>query len=139
MITGDANLYLPAVQTASAFHRPQRVMTVICGIAGTVLGLGIYQHFIAAIDLLASIAPPLIGPLLVEFYITSRHKFEAAHEEALPAWNPAAFLAFGIGVGVTFITPEDIAKALVGLLVSMIAYAILAPILKFKANTPEAP
>ncbi|MEM9878552.1 MAG: cytosine permease, partial [Pseudomonadota bacterium] len=70
--TGDANLYLPAVQTASVFKRPQRVMTVLCGLAGTVLGLGIYQQFLFWIDLLASIAPPLVGPLLVDYYLLNR-------------------------------------------------------------------
>ncbi len=38
---GDANLYLPVIQTSSVFRRPQHVMTVICGILGTLVGLGI--------------------------------------------------------------------------------------------------
>ena len=42
--TGDANLYLPAVQTASVFRRPQRVMTVICGLLGTIIGPVSYTH-----------------------------------------------------------------------------------------------
>ena len=131
--TGDANLYLPAVQTSSAFRRPQRVTTVICGLLGTLLGLGIYQHFISAIDLLASIAPPLIGPLLVKFYFTSRGDFDPDREDHIPTWNPAAFAAYFIGAGTTFITPDYLAKALVGLLVSMLAYLILERVLKPRA------
>jgi len=61
--TGDANLYLPVIQTSSVFRRPQRVMTVICGVLGTIAGLGIYQHFMNWIEFLASIVPPLIGPV----------------------------------------------------------------------------
>jgi cytosine permease len=30
--TGDANLYLPSIQTASVFRRPKRVMVVVCGL-----------------------------------------------------------------------------------------------------------
>ena len=43
--TGDTNLYLPSIQTASVFRLPKRVTIVICGTIGTILGLGIYQYF----------------------------------------------------------------------------------------------
>lgn len=82
--TGDANLYLPAVQTASVFKRPQRVMTVLCGLLGTILGLGIYAKFLFWIDLLASLAPPVIGPLIVDFYITNRAKYRQLDDQVLP-------------------------------------------------------
>ena len=124
--TGDANLYLPAVQTASAFKRPQRVMTVICGILGTIVGLGIYAKFMIWIDLLASIAPPLIGPLLVEFYILRKKGLFQSKLEDLPSWKPAAFIAYFVGAASTFFAPEWAAKALVGLLVSVFAYWVLA-------------
>lgn len=123
--TGDANLYLPAVQTASVFKRPQRVMTVICGILGTILGLGIYAKFLAWIDLLAMLAPPVIGPLIVDYYITGKRKYAELTLEDLPKINPAAFIAYAIGAGSTFLAPPWSAKALVGLIVSMAAYWLL--------------
>ena len=126
--TGDANLYLPAVQTASVFKRPQKVMTVICGILGTILGLGIYAHFVAAIDLLASIAPPLIGPLLVGFYLTERDRFKSLEIEKVETLNWRAFAAYAVGAGSTFFAPEYIAKSLLGLFVSMLVYLILSVI-----------
>jgi len=122
--TGDANLYLPAVQTASVFKRPQRVMTVLCGLAGTILGLGIYEQFLFWIDLLASIAPPLVGPLLVDYYLVNRAKYAPDYDGPLPVWNPSAFAAYAIGAGVTFLAPAWVAKALVGLVASMLAYAV---------------
>lgn len=124
--TGDANLYLPAVQTASVFKRPQRVMTVICGMLGTILGLGIYAKFLVWIDLLASLAPPVIGPLIIDYYITNRRKYSQVALDALPKWNPAAFLAYSIGAASTFVAPAWSAKALVGLIVSMAAYWLLS-------------
>lgn len=124
--TGDANLYLPAVQTASAFRRPQPVMTVICGLIGTVLGLGIYARFLDWIDLLASIAPPLIGPLLVDYYLINRRKYDAGLVDDLPAWNPAAFIAYGLGAASTFVAPDWTASSLVGLGVSMLVYLALS-------------
>ncbi|MEO9469563.1 cytosine permease [Parasphingorhabdus sp.] len=122
--TGDANLYLPAVQTSSTFKRPTKAMTVICGVLGTILGLGIYQSFIAWIDLLASIAPPIAGPLLIDYYLINKQKYNSGFEH-ISKWNPAAFLAYAIGAGSSFLAPDWIAKALVGLVVSMIAYVAL--------------
>ena len=77
--TGDANLYLPVIQTSSIFKRPQHVTTVICGALGTILGLGLYQNFMEWINLLASIVPPLIGPVIVEYYFVNRKKFHTGH------------------------------------------------------------
>ena len=123
--TGDANLYLPVIQTSSLFKRPKRVMTVICGLLGTALGLGIYQKFIPFIDLLASITPPLVGPLLVDFYLVNRRKYDSSDVAALPVWNPVAFIAYALGVGSTFISPPWLTKALVGLIVSVVSYFVL--------------
>jgi cytosine permease len=123
--TGDANLYLPVIQTSSVFKRPKRVMTVICGLLGTVLGLGIYQRFIPFIETLASIAPPLIGPLLVDFYIVNRHKYDDTDMTDLPILNPVAFVAYGLGVAATFYDQPWIMKAVVGLIASIVSYFVL--------------
>ncbi|WP_394729962.1 cytosine permease [Altererythrobacter sp. GH1-8] len=124
--TGDANLYLPAVQTASVFKRPQRVMTVLCGIAGTIIGLGIYEQFLFWIDLLATIAPPLIGPLLAEFYLGGRKRFDAEALTHAPVINPLAFIAYAVGVIAALNAPENTASALVGLIASVLAYWMLS-------------
>ena len=87
--TGDANLYLPSIQTASVFRRPKRVMVVICGVLGTLIGLGIYQRFMDFITVLANLAPPLIGPVIVDYYLCNAMRFRADLLDQLPAWNPA--------------------------------------------------
>ncbi|GIT34763.1 MAG: hypothetical protein Ct9H300mP4_10820 [Gammaproteobacteria bacterium] len=63
--TGDANPYPPVIQTSNIFKRPQHVTTVIWVLWGNILGLGLYQNFMEWINLLASIVPPLIGPVIV--------------------------------------------------------------------------
>ncbi len=131
--TGDANLYLPAVQTASLLRRPQRVTTVVCGLLGTVLGLGIYQYFLFWIALLASIVPPLIGPVIVDFYIVNRMRYDASSLDQLPRWNAVAIAAYAIGAIVAYAASQGyeisglewIIPSLLGLLVSMVAYAVL--------------
>ena len=124
--TGDTNLYLPAIQTASVFRKPKRVMVVICGVIGTVLGLGIYQHFMSWIDQLARIVPPIIGPVIVDYYLFHGRRYRTDLLDRLPAWNPVAILAFVAGVVAAYtFTPPWIAAGLWGLLVSMFAYAVL--------------
>ncbi|MEZ5564535.1 MAG: cytosine permease [Gammaproteobacteria bacterium] len=121
--TGDANLYLPSIQTASVFRRPQRTMVIICGLAGTLLGLGIYQRFMDFINILAMLAPPLIGPVIVDYYICNRMQFRAELLEHLPRWNAVAVLAFVTGAVSAWFAPGWIANGLFGLLVSMGVYA----------------
>jgi len=124
--TGDANLYLPVIQTSSLLRRPQKVMTVICGVLGTIVGLVIYQHFIQFIDKLAILLPPLIGPVIAHFYIVKKRKFNVDKLDDLPKWNVAALLAYMIGASSKWWLVQDlIVSSLAGLLVSIIAYLAL--------------
>jgi cytosine permease len=124
--TGDANLYLPVIQTSSLLRRPQKVMTVICGVLGTIVGLVIYQHFIQFIDKLAILLPPLIGPVIAHFYIVKKRKFNVDKLDDLPKWNVAALLAYMIGASSKWWLVQDlIVSSLAGLLVSIVAYLAL--------------
>ena len=127
--TGDANLYLPVIQTSSVFRRPQHAMTIICGLLGTILGLGIYQMFSQWIELLASIVPPLIGPVIAHYYVVLRARFNEHQLEDLPSWNVAAILAYVIGAVAAVMNMNNIVfsadatvPALLGLIVSMGTY-----------------
>jgi cytosine permease len=123
--TGDANLYLPAIQTASIFRRPKRVMVVILGLLGTVIGLGIYQQFMAFIGTLANVVPPLIGPVIVDYYVFNGRRFDVRLLDRVPAWNVLAVAAFVVGAVASFYAPAWIAAGLWALLVSMAVYASL--------------
>lgn len=134
--TGDANLYLPVIQTSSLLRRPQKVMTVICGVLGTIVGLVIYQHFIQFIDKLAILLPPLIGPVIAHFYIVKKRNFNVDKLDDQPKWNVAALLAYAIGASSKWWLVQDlIVSSLAGLLVSIIAYLVLyygASVLRWK-------
>ena len=124
--TGDANLYLPVIQTSSVLRRPQKVMTVICGILGTIVGLVIYQHFIQFIDYLAVLLPPLIGPVIAHFYIVKKCKFNIDKLDDQPSWNIAALLAYLVGASSKWWLVQDVlVSSLAGLLVSIVAYLVI--------------
>jgi len=129
--TGDANLYLPVIQTSSVLKRPQHVMTVICGLLGTVVGLGIYARFMDWINLLASVVPPLIGPVIAHYYIVRRTRFALDDLENAPTWNPAAVIAYVAGAVAAIMNsrnilfdPEVTVPALLGLIVSLVVYLV---------------
>ena len=124
--TGDANLYLPVIQTSSVLRRPQKVMTVICGVLGTIVGLVIYQHFIQFIDYLAVLLPPLIGPVIAHFYIVKKRKFNIDKLDTQPKWNMAALLAYLVGASSKWWLVQDLlVSSLAGLLVSIFAYLVI--------------
>lgn len=123
--TGDANLYLPSIQTASLFRRPKRVMVVVLGLLATVIGLGIYQRFMDFIGTLANVVPPLIGPVIVDYYLFNRARFHVELLDRLPAWNPLAVIAFVAGAVASFYPPDWMAAGLWALLASMAVYAAL--------------
>jgi cytosine permease len=127
--TGDANLYLPVIQTSSILKRPKNVMTVICGILGTILGLGLYQYFFGFLNLLASLVPPLIGPVIVEYYVINKEKFHSGSFEGIASWNPSAFIAYIAGAVSTYYSPAFIMPAITGLLTSMIVYWVARKVL----------
>ncbi len=130
--TGDANLYLPVIQTSAVFKRPKRTMVVVWGTLGTILGLGLYQYFLDWINLLAALVPPLIGPLIVDYYIVHKREYDANDLKRLHTWNWPAVLSYAVGAyvayGVTygvFDLPEILIPSLFGLIVSMIVYAVI--------------
>lgn len=124
--TGDTNLYLPAIQTASVFRLPTRVTIVVCGTLGTLLGLGIYQHFMDWINQIANVVPPLIGPIIVDYYLFNRMRYDTSLLDRLPGWNPLAVAAFALGVIAAYaFAPGWMASGLWGLLISMMAYAVM--------------
>ena len=136
--TGDTNLYLPAVQTASVFRKPKRVTTLICGVAGTILGLGVYEYFLDWINLLAALVPPIIGPVIVDYYVVNKKRFEPGLLTSLPSWNGLAIVAYLVGAGSAYAADAGVAMpgaealfpSLYGLLVSMLAYFVLVMVAK---------
>lgn len=137
--TGDTNLYLPSVQTSSLFRRPKRVMVVICGLIGTVLGLGIYERFLEWIEMLAIVCPPIVGPVLVDYFVLGNKDYRLEKlAQALPL-NIPAVISFLAGAVAAYLSTQPanlfaelgMAPSLTGLLVAAILYGIVQPVLYF--------
>ena len=135
--TGNTNLYLPVIQTSAVLKRPKRVMVIIWGLLGTVLGLGLYQHFMGWINLLAALVPPLLGPLVVDFYVVNKGRYDPADLPRLHKWNKAAIVSYLAGAFFAYansykliLLPDYLIPSLFGLVVSMLTYALIWGIAK---------
>lgn len=131
--TGNANLYLPAIQTAAVTKRPIKSMVILWGLLGTILGLGIYTYFLDWIGLLAALVPPLVGPLIVDYYWIQRGEYDPQKMEELPSWNWSAIIAYLIGAIIALahsqqylVLPDAVIPSLFGLVISMLIYWLLS-------------
>jgi cytosine permease len=78
------------------------------------------------INQIANLVPPLIGPIIVDYYVFHGRRYDTNLLDRLPTWNPLAVAAFFIGVVAAYgFTPNWIASGLWGLLVSMAVYFVL--------------
>jgi len=123
--TGNANLYLPVIQTASVFHVNKRAMVIVCGAISTVVGLGLYQNFLTWLDIVSNLVPPLIGPVIVDYYLLRNRHYDAADLKSLTPWKFPALLAYLVGASSTYMAPDWIIPSLMGLGVAMLVYFCL--------------
>jgi cytosine permease len=73
--------------------------------------------------------PPLIGPVIVEYYVINKEKFHSGSFEEIASWNPSAFIAYIAGAVSTYYSPAFIMPAITGLLTSMIVYWVARKVL----------
>ena len=144
--TNDAELYCNALYTGPVLHScgiraGKRQLVLVAGLLGTVLGaLGFYQMFFAQfINYLGIMAPPLAGPLLADFYIRHKGRYDVRELDRQPAFNRAGVgaalvgMALGLGLELNRWLP-DWPNGLVALLATVLVYLLLHPVLNAKAQ-----
>lgn len=139
--TSNTNLYFPAAQVATGFKRPFKVAVLILGLISTFMGaFGFFNVFSGFINWIGNIMPPIAGPIIADFWLIHRTKYESKHLSKLPHYNPAAIMAAFVGIiatfsatGISFLNIEPVAfltsswiiPAVLGLVVSLVAYVVI--------------
>ena len=139
--TSNTNLYFPAAQVAIGFKRPFKVAVLMLGLIATLMGaFGFFNVFTGFINWIGNIMPPIAGPIIADFWLIHRTKYEARHLDKLPKYNVAAIIAAIAGSVVTFaatgisslgiepvetLTSAWIIPAILGLVVSIATYVIM--------------
>jgi purine-cytosine permease-like protein len=74
---------------------------------------------------LGNIAPPIIGPVLAEFYVIQRAQAKQFADLPEGVFHLPALIAFVFGAAITFLSPSFVLPSLFGLFVSFAPYLVL--------------
>lgn len=136
--TDNGELYCNALYTGPTLDSfgitvSRKKLVTICGLVGTILGsLAFYQIFFADfISALGAIAPPLCAPILADYFIVRREKYNLALLHKQPAFRWAGIFSFGIGAVLGFVfqyivtPPFGLPSGLLAMIVSFFAYILV--------------
>ncbi len=138
--TNDAELYCNSLYTGPILKSfdmnvSKKKLILFTGIIGTLLGaLGFYQLFFADfITVLGVAAPPICGPLLADYYLIRKQKYDISQYNNQPNIKIEGIAAFLTGVVVGFVFQYGIQitfpAALLSLLISTFSYPIYKKLL----------
>ncbi|MHC1719569.1 MAG: cytosine permease [Clostridiaceae bacterium] len=132
----DINLYSSSLGFTNAmnvffkknFNRGK--MTIVVGVFGTFLSaIGIINSFIGFLSLLGVIIPPVVGVIVVDYFILKRSRKMLDESRAvgeLPkvceTWNPVSIAAWVIGFAVGYFITDIGVSSINSLVVSGIVY-----------------
>lgn len=128
--TGNTNLYFTQTPLANMFKVPRRISALVLGIIATIIGaFGMFNYLETFVGLLASIVPPIFGPLVIDFYLIHKRKYNVELIDRLPIINYQAIAAYLSGVVIPLIyTPNWLPSSIWAIIISVISYALLAAI-----------
>ena len=143
--TDNGELYCNSLYTGPALdsfgiHVSRKKLVVICGILGTILGsLAFYQLFFADfINVLGSMAPPLCAPILADYFVIGKKKYDLKFLDRHPSVRWAGLISFVVGAVLGFLfqykipLPGNFPAGLAAMLISFVIYVIVYRI------TPDA-
>ena len=126
--TNDTILYSSGLAFSNVFKIDRLRITIIIGILGTIVAVsGIYNHFGAWLNFLATGIPPISGVVFADFYLLHKQKYVNL-ESLKNKWNPVAFIAWFGAVGIAMIHVGI--PAVNGLVSAAIIYLVIMRILK---------
>ena len=133
--TDNGELYCNSLYTGPALDAfgvkvNRKVLVGICGGIGTILGsLAFYQLFFADfINVLGSMAPPLCAPILADYFVFGKNKYDVKLLNKHPSVRWAGLISFGIGAILGFLfqyvipLPLGLPAGLVAMLISFVLY-----------------
>lgn len=136
------SLYTGPVLDALGMKKVNRNhIVLVCGIVGTILGsLGFYQVFFADfINYLGAVCPPVCAPLLADYYLISKKKYDHALLNKQPAWRYAGVISFLVGAACGFVfsfiypLPSSVSAGIVSMAISFVVYLVLYRVCADKA------
>lgn len=136
--TDNAELYCNSLYTGPALDAfgvkvDRRVLVGICGFVGTILGaLAFYQLLFANfINVLGSMTPPLCAPILADYFVFNKGKYDAKLLNRQPNVRWAGVISFVVGAVLGYVfqykvpLPGDLPSGLVAMVISFVLYVAI--------------
>lgn len=136
--TDNGELYCNALYTGPSLDAfgisvSRKTLVIIAGILGTILGsLAFYQIFFANfINVLGSMAPPVCAPILADYFVARREKYDARILNKHPSVRWAGVISFLVGALIGYFCenvmplPYGLPSGLFALVVAFFVYLIL--------------
>lgn len=125
--TNDNALYASGLALANITGFSSRALAVFNGVAGTLMALWLYHHFVGWLTFLSAAIPPIGGVIIVD-YLLRRRRYAEYPAPDLVSVNGKALAAVAVGVACGHWLPGIVpVNAVLG---AMVAYALLTRRLK---------
>ena len=126
-------LYVGPILDSVGVRTNRKVIVAICGALGTFLGsIGFYQIFFATfINTLGAIAPPLCAPILADYYMIGKRKYDTRLLEKQPNVRTAGIISFVIGAFLGYMfqyqwsVPFGLPSGLLAMVISFFIYILI--------------
>ncbi len=126
-------LYVGPILDSVGARTNRKIIVAICGTLGTFLGsIGFYQIFFATfINTLGAIAPPLCAPILADYYIIGKKKYDSSYLEKQPNVRWAGIISFVVGAFLGYMfqyqwtVPFGLPSGILAMIISFVVYIVI--------------
>ncbi|MBR6472078.1 MAG: cytosine permease [Victivallales bacterium] len=132
--TNDNAIYTSGLGLSNITGIPKRFTVLFNGLLGTVLAIWLNNHFVAYLNFLNVLIPPVGAILITDFFVRHAGKYPETKDAKFMDVNWTAVVAWAIGCGVAFV---DVGiKALNGMAAAAAVYIFLSIAVQYFKDHP---
>jgi cytosine permease len=105
--TNDNALYASGLGLANITGLKRVHLVLAAGFLGTVFADFLYNNFVQWLVFLSVSLPPIGGIIISDFYLRAKNNYPSPRDYNFKEFNWAAFVAWGLAIGASTISPAD--------------------------------
>ena len=105
--TNDNALYASGLGLANITGLKRVHLVLAAGFLGTVFADFLYNNFVQWLVFLSVSLPPIGGIIISDFYLRAKNNYPSPRDYNFKEFNWAAFIAWGLAIGASTISPAD--------------------------------
>lgn len=124
--TNDNTIYAASLAFSNITGIEKKKLVIVNGIVATVFSIVLYNNFTSFLSFLSGFIPSLGAIIIADYFFVRRKEYdEDFSKKEFTTFNPAAFVAFAIGAGCSYLPGIACLNAVLG---SMISYVLIAKV-----------